>query len=41
MKAGRVLDQEFTVYDETLERVNICKYMGRLLAFDDNNIQAV
>ena len=39
--AGRALDQEFTAYGEKLERVEVFKYLGRLLSFDDNDIQAV
>jgi hypothetical protein len=35
------LDQEFTAYGEKLERVEVFKYLGRLLSFDDNDIQAV
>ena len=41
MTAGRALDQEFTAYGEKLERVEVFKYLGRLLSFDDNDIQAV
>jgi hypothetical protein len=33
--------QMFTAYGEELERVEIFKYLGRLLAYNDNNAQAV
>jgi hypothetical protein len=32
--------QTFTVYDEELKRVEVFKYLGRLLAYDDNDTQA-
>ena len=35
------LQQTFTVYDGELERVEVFKYLGRLLAYDDNDSQAV
>jgi hypothetical protein len=38
----RALDQSFTAYGEELERVEVFKYLGRLLAsYDDNDAQAV
>jgi hypothetical protein len=33
------LTQTFTAYRDTLERVEVFKYLGRLLAYDDNNTQ--
>jgi len=41
VKAGRALDRGFTAYGDELERVEVFRYLGRLLAFDDNNLQAV
>jgi hypothetical protein len=35
------LRQTFTAYGEELERVEVFKYLGRLLAYDDNDAQAV
>ncbi len=35
------LNQTFTAYGERLERVEVFKYLGRLLAYDDNNARAV
>ncbi len=35
------LSQTFTAYGESLERVEVFKYLGRLLAYDDNDAQAV
>jgi hypothetical protein len=31
----------FTAYGDKLERVEVFKYLGRLLAYDDNDTQAV
>ena len=39
--AARALEVQFTVYGEELERVEVFKYLGRLLAFDDNDVQAM
>jgi len=39
--AARALEVQFTAYGEELERVEVFKYLGRLLAFDDNIVQAV
>ena len=39
--AARALEQTFTAYGEELERVEVFKYLGRLLAYDDNDVQAV
>ncbi|EJK74492.1 hypothetical protein THAOC_03826 [Thalassiosira oceanica] len=38
---ARALDVEFTAYGETLERVEVFKYLGRLMAMDDNDMHAV
>jgi len=35
------LRQQFSVHGDMLERVEVFKYLGRLLAQDDNNIQAI
>jgi hypothetical protein len=35
------LSQMFTVYGKELERVEVFKYLGHLLAYDNNNAQAV
>ncbi len=35
------LTRRFTTYGEDLERVEMFKYLGRLLAYDDNNSQAM
>jgi hypothetical protein len=35
------LQQAFTAYGEELERVKVFKYLGRLLAYDNNDTQAV
>ena len=34
-------EARFTVYNKELERVEVFKYLGRLLAFDDNDSQAM
>ena len=39
--SAHALEQTFTAYGEVLERVEVFKYLGRLLAFDDTDIQAV
>ena len=39
--AARALEQSFSAYGEELERVEVFKYLGRLLAYDDNDAQAV
>ncbi|KAL7524098.1 hypothetical protein ACHAXR_001561, partial [Thalassiosira sp. AJA248-18] len=41
VSSARSLDVVFTAYDEELERVEVFKYLGRLLAFDDNDMRAV
>ncbi len=35
------LTQSFTAYGDELERVEVFKYLGWLLAYDDNNTQAM
>ena len=35
------LRQTFTAYGEELERVEVFKYLGRLLAYNDDDSQAV
>jgi len=41
-EAARVaLARTFTAYGEDLERVEVFKYLGRLLAYDDNDSQAM
>jgi hypothetical protein len=35
------LRQQFSVHGEALERVEVFKYLGRLLAQDDDDIQAI
>ena len=35
------MDAEFYAYGEALERVEVFKYLGRLIAFDDDDTQAV
>ena len=40
-RAHLSLSQAFTAYGASLERVNAFKYLGRLLAYNDNDAQAV
>jgi hypothetical protein len=40
-RAHLALQQSFTAYGAELERVEVFKYLGRLLAYDDNDAQAV
>jgi hypothetical protein len=35
------LQQQFTVQGDVLERVEVFKYLGRLLSQDDDDIQAI
>ncbi|EJK64199.1 hypothetical protein THAOC_15091 [Thalassiosira oceanica] len=37
---ARAFEVEFTAYGETLERVEVFKYLGRLMAMDDNDMHA-
>jgi exonuclease III len=39
--SAQALDAVFTAYGEELERVEVFKYLGRLLAYDDNDAQAL
>jgi hypothetical protein len=39
--AHLALSQMFTAYGKELERVEVFKYLGRLLAYNDNDTQAV
>ena len=39
--ARLALNTRFYTYEEVLERVEIFKYLGRLLSYDDNNTQAM
>jgi hypothetical protein len=40
-RAHTALQQTFMAYRAELERVEVFKYMGRLLAYDNNDAQAV
>jgi hypothetical protein len=37
VRSQRALDRTFTVYGEKPERVEVFKYLGRLIACDDTN----
>ena len=39
--AGQALQERFTIYDEELERVEVFRYLGRLLSMDENDGPAV
>ncbi len=39
--AQQSLQTHFYAYGEELERVEVFKYLGRLLAYDDNDTQAI
>ncbi|KAL7523505.1 hypothetical protein ACHAXR_000213, partial [Thalassiosira sp. AJA248-18] len=41
VSAAQSLDLVFTAYDVELEKVKVFKYLGRLLAYDDNDMRAV
>ena len=36
--AARALEQSFTAYGEVLERVEVFKYLGQLLAYNGNAV---
>ena len=40
-KSATALGHKFYAYGEELEQVEVFKYLGRLVAFDDNNTHAV
>jgi hypothetical protein len=40
-RAHLALRKTFTLYDGELERVEVFKYLGRFLAYDNNDSQAV
>ena len=35
------MDEKFYAYGEELDRVQVFKYLGRLITFDNDDIQAV
>ena len=39
--ACKALDVVFTAYAEDLERVEVFKYLGRLLSMDDTDVQSI
>ena len=39
--SSRALEHRFSAYGEWLERVEVFRYLGRLLAYDDNDSQAL
>ena len=39
--SAAAVEETFTAYGEELERVEVFKYLGRLLSWDDNNTQAM
>ena len=39
--SAHALEQTFTAYGEVLERAEVFKYLGRLLSFNGNDVQAV
>ena len=41
MAGAQALGQTFIVYDAELKRVEQFKYLGRMLAMDDNNLSAM
>ena len=41
IRLALALCQQFTIQDQVLERVNVFKYLGRLLSQDDDDVQAV
>jgi hypothetical protein len=41
VRSALALRQQFTVHGDVLERVEVFRYLGRLLSQDDDDIQAV
>jgi hypothetical protein len=41
VRSALALRQQFTVHGDVLERVEVFRYLGRLLSQDDDNVQAV
>ncbi len=41
MKAALALRQQFTIHSEVLKRVEVYKYLGRMMAQDDDDTQAI
>jgi hypothetical protein len=41
IRLALALCQQFTIQDQVLERVDVFKYLGRLLSQDNNDVQAV
>jgi len=41
VRSQEALGRSFTAYGEELERVEVFKYLGRLIAYDDSNTQAM
>ena len=41
VRSQEALERSFTAYGEELERVEVFKYMGRLIAYDDADTQAM
>ena len=39
--AALALRQQYTIHGDVLEQVEIYKYLGRMMAQDDNNAQAI
>ena len=41
VSSALALRRQITIHGDVLERVEVFKYLGRLLAQDDNNVQAI
>jgi hypothetical protein len=41
MASALALHCQFTVYGDALEKVDVFKYLGRMMAQDDKDVQAV